>query len=74
MSDGFKVLLGVLGGAVLVLLLISALGAGGMMGGTGSMMSGGMMGGGLFGVLFWVLVIALVVALVVWIVNQTQRR
>jgi uncharacterized membrane protein len=73
MSDGLKVLLGVLGGAVLVLLLISVFGGGSMMGGMGSMMSGSMMGGGLFGglfmLLFWVLVIALIVALVVWIVN-----
>ena len=78
MSDGLKVLLGVLGGAVLVLLFVSTLGGGGMMGGMGSMMSGGMMGGGLFGILFillsWVLVIALIVALVVWIFNQSQRR
>ena len=70
MSDGLKVLLGVLGGAVLVLLFVSTLGGGGMM--------GGMMGGGLFGILFmllsWVLVIALIVALVVWIFNQSQRR
>jgi hypothetical protein len=78
MSDGLKVLLGVLGGAVLVLLLTSVLGGDGMMGGMGSMMSGSMMGGGLFGtlfvLLFWVLIIALIVALAVWIVNQTQRH
>jgi uncharacterized membrane protein len=78
MSDGLKVLLGALGGAVLVLLLVPVFGGGGMTGGMGSMMSGGMMGGGLFGMLFallfWVLIIALIVALVVWIFNQTQRR
>jgi hypothetical protein len=77
MSDGLKVLLAALGGAVLVLLLISVLG-GGTMRGMGSMMSAGMMGGGLFGMLFallfWVLVITLIVALVVWIVKQTQHR
>jgi len=78
MSDGLKVLLGALGGAILVLLLTSVFGGAGMMGGMGQMMSGGMMGGGLFGMLFglllWVLVIALIVALVVWIFNQVQRR
>jgi hypothetical protein len=78
MSDGLKILLGALGGAIFILLLISVLGGGGMMGGMGSMMSGGMMGGSLFGILFallfWVLVIASIVGLVVWIVNQTQQR
>jgi hypothetical protein len=66
MSDGLKILLGALGGAILVLLFVSALGGGGMMG-------GGLFGM-LFGLVFWVLVIALIIALVVWIVNQTQRR
>jgi hypothetical protein len=70
MSDGLKVLLGALGGAVLVLLFISVLGRGGMMGGMGSMMSGGM----LFALLFWALVTALIVALVIWVVGQTQRH
>ena len=79
MSDSLKVILGVLGGAIVVLLLFGVFsGSGGMGYGMGSMMSGGMMGGGIFGglfmLLFWVLVIALIVALVVWIVNQTQRR
>ena len=78
MSEGLKILLGALGGAIVVLLFVSVLGGGGMMGGMGSMMSGGMMGGGLFGMLFgllfWVLIIVLIVALVVWIFNQTQRR
>ena len=74
MSDGLKILLGALGGAIVVLLFVSVLGGGGMMGTMGQMMSGSMMGGGLFGMLFWVLVIALIAALVVWIVNQTQRR
>jgi uncharacterized membrane protein len=75
MSDGVKVLLGVLAGAVIVLSFVSTLGGSGMM---GQMMSGSMMGGGLFGMfftlVFWALVIGLIVALVVWIINQTQRR
>lgn len=78
MSDGVKVLLGVLAGAVIVLLFVSTLGGSGMMGGMGQMMSGSMMGGGLFGMfftlVFWALVIGLIVALVVWIIDQTQRR
>ena len=73
MSDGLKILLGALGGAIVVLLFVSVLGGGGMMGGMGSMMGGGLFGM-LFALLFWVLVIALIAALVVWIVNQTQRR
>ena len=73
-SDVLKVILGVLGGAIAVLLLIGGFSGGGM-GGMGSMMSGGIIGGGIFGMLlFWVLVVALIVALVVWIVNQAQRR
>jgi hypothetical protein len=48
MSDILKVILGVLGGAIAVLLLIGGFSGGGM-GGMGSMMSGGMMGGGIFG-------------------------
>jgi hypothetical protein len=82
MSDGLKVVLGALGGALLVLLLIggfSGSGMGyGMMGGMGQMMGGSMMGGGIFGMLFaglfWLLLLALLVAVVVWIFNQTQRR
>ena len=82
MSDGLKVVLGALGGALLVLLLIggfSGSGMGyGMMGGMGHMMSGSMMGGGIFGMLFaglfWLLLLAVLVAVVVWIFNQTQRR
>lgn len=75
MSDSLKALLGVLGEASVVLLLIGGFSGSG---GIGSMMSGGMMGGGIFGglfmLLFWVLVIALIVTLVVWIVNRTQPR
>jgi hypothetical protein len=44
MSDGLKVLLGVLAGAVIVLLFVSTLGGGSMMSGMGQMMSGGRMG------------------------------
>ena len=83
MSDGLKVLLGGLGGAVLVLLLVAGFSGGGgmgygMMGGMGHMMSGGMMGGGMIGalfmLLFWGPLIALSVVVVVWIVGQSQRR
>jgi len=70
MSDGLKILLGALGGAIATLLLASVLGRGGIM---GSMMGGGLFGG-LFALLFWVLVVAPVVALVVWVLGQTQRR
>jgi uncharacterized membrane protein len=81
MSDGLKILLGALGGAILALLLaggFSGSGMGyGMMGGMGQMMGGFMMGGGLFGLLFaglfWLLLLDLLVA-VVWIFNQAQRR
>ena len=77
MSDGLKVLLGVLGGAALALLLVSGLsGSGigyGMMGGMGRMMGGGLLGA-LFSLLIWVLLAALVSALVVWIIGQAQRR
>src|SRR5215213_11822954 len=82
MSDGLKVILGALGGALVVLLLIGGFSGGGMgygiMGGMGQMMGGSMMGGGLLGMLFaglfWILVLALLVGVVVWIFNQSQRR
>ena len=78
MSDGLKVLLGVLAGAIVVLLFVTRLGGGGMMGSMGSMMSGSMMGGGLFGMLFalmfWAVLVTLLIALVLWIFNQSQRR
>jgi uncharacterized membrane protein len=73
MSDGLKVLLGVLGRAIVVLLLLGVFSGGGM-GGMGYMMSGGMMGGGIVGMLFMLLFWVLVIALVVWIVGQSQRR
>jgi len=66
MSDGLKVLLGALVGAIIVLLFVSRLGG------------GGMMGSGLFGILFallfWAVLVALLIAIVLWIVNQTQQR
>jgi len=78
MSDSLKILLGVSAGAIVVLLFVSTLGGGGMMGGMGSMMSGAMMGGGLLGMLFtllfWAVLVALLIALVVWIFNQSQQR
>jgi uncharacterized membrane protein len=77
-SDSSKILLGVPAGAIVVLLFVSTLGGGGMMGGMGSMMSGGMMGGGLFGMLFallfWAVLVALLISLVAWIFNQSQQR
>jgi hypothetical protein len=78
MSDGLKVLLGALGGALLGLLLVAGFSGGGgmgygMMGGMGHMMSGGMIGA-LFMLLFWGLPIVLIVVVVVWIVGQSQRR
>ena len=76
MSDNFKILLGVLGGALLALLLVVVfLGAG--MGGMGSMMGVGPIGGAvgmLFAPLLWLLAVALVVGLVVWVIGQGQRR
>jgi hypothetical protein len=82
MSDGLKILLGALGGAVVALLLAGGFSRSGMgygiMGGMGQMMGGSMMGGGIFGALFagllWILLAALVVAVVIWIFNQAQRR
>ena len=78
MSDSLKVLLGILIGAIVVLVFVSTLGEDGMMGGMGSMMGGSMMGGGLLGMvfalLFWAALVALLVASVLWIVNQTRQR
>jgi hypothetical protein len=78
MSDSLKVLLGTLVGAIVILLFVSTLGRGGMMGGMGSMMGGSMIGGGLLGMpfalLFWAALVALLIALVLWITNQTQQR
>ena len=77
MDKNIKILLGVLGGTLLVMLLLARVFGGGMQG-MDMLMHGGMMGGAMFGMLlmmlFWVLVLTLVVLLVVWVVNQTQRR
>jgi uncharacterized membrane protein len=71
MSDGIKVLLGAVVGALLTLLLVGVFSGGGMM--SGGMMAGGMIGMSLM-LLFWVLVLALIVAAVVWVVNQAWRH
>jgi putative membrane protein len=75
MSNGIKVLLGVLGGTVLVLVLLTVFAGSGLLG-PGSMMGqGGMMGGGwgFFGII-WMLVPLLflggLVAVIVWAVTQ----
>ena len=65
MSDGLKILLGALAGAIIVVLFVSTLGGSGMMG-------GGLLGM-LFALLFWAVLVALLVVLVLWIVNQTQQ-
>jgi putative membrane protein len=81
MSSSFKVLLGVLGGAVVVLVLTavfagSALFGGGSMMGPGGMMGqGGMMGGGggvfgIIGLLFPLLFFGGLIAVIVWAVTQ----
>ncbi len=54
---------GVLGGALLVLLLFAALVGGETMGGMGSMMNGNMMGDGMVGMLFMLLFWGLLIAL-----------
>jgi putative membrane protein len=74
MSNGIKVLLGVLGGAVLVLVLLPVFAGSGLFGGSSMMGPGGMMGGwGFFGII-WMLVPLLflggLVALIVWAVTQ----
>jgi uncharacterized membrane protein len=73
MSDSLKVILGILVGGIVVLLFVSTLGGGGMMGGMGSMMGGGLFGM-LFALLFWVALVTLLIALVLWIINQAQQR
>jgi|SRR5215204_1670635 len=75
MSSGIKVLLGVLGGAVMVLVLLTVFAGSGIFGSGPKMGQGGMMGGGwgLFGII-WMLVPLLflggLVALIVWAVTQ----
>ena len=67
MSDGSKVALGAVVGALLVLLLF-----GGFSGGMGHMMGGGVMGPHFAG-LFWIVPLALLVAVVVWFIGGTRR-
>jgi putative membrane protein len=75
MSRSSKVLLGVLGGAVLVLVLLPVFAGSGHFGSGLMMGQGGMMGGGwgFFGII-WMLVPLLffggLVALIVWAVTQ----
>jgi putative membrane protein len=74
MSNGIKVLLGVLGGAVLVLVLLPVFAGSGLFGGSSMMGPGGMMGGwGFFGII-WMLVPLLflggLIAVIVWAVTQ----
>lgn len=76
MSDGIKVALGVLGGALLILVLMVTFGGGGFFG------PGGMMGQGGWGAwwILWMLVPLLflggLIALIAWIVVQltSSRR
>src|SRR5918995_6671791 len=75
MSRSLKVLLGVLGGAVLVLVLLPVFAGSGLFG-SGSMMGqGGMMGGGwgifgIIGMLVPLLFIGGLIAVIVWAVTQ----
>lgn len=63
MSNSVKVLLGVAGGVLLLLVLFVAFSGGGMMGGMGRMMDGGSM---VFWVIFWVAI----TAPVVWLLRR----
>jgi putative membrane protein len=74
MSRSFKIALGVLGGAVLVLVLLPVFAGSGLFGGSSMMGPGGMMGGwGFFGII-WMLVPLLflggLIAVIVWAVTQ----
>lgn len=89
MRDNFKLLVGALGGALLVLLLFAAFTGGGtggmgpggmgpgmgsrMMQGVSSMMGGGMMGGGAAGSLFTLLFWGLLIALIAVLVAWMVR-
>ncbi|GAC1384455.1 MAG: hypothetical protein NVSMB42_02500 [Herpetosiphon sp.] len=88
MTKNNKLLLGIGGAAVVVLLLVASItgsngGRGTMMGdgmlgrgigGMGTMMGGGMLGGGLGGMLLMVLFWALVIALLVTLVNVALNQ
>ena len=78
MTKNMQVLLGVVGSAIVILLIIAGIsgsfvsqgpGMGGMMGGyyhgVGTMMGGGMMGGGFIGLLIMLVFWAVLVALLV---------
>lgn len=75
MRNSVKVVLGVLGGAILVLVVLSVFAGSGPLGGGPMMGPGGMMGGGwgFFGVI-WMLIPLLflggLVAVIVWAVTQ----
>jgi len=75
MSNSMKVMLGVLGGAVLVLVVLTVFAGSGLFGGSSMMRPGGMMGGGwgFFGII-WMLVPLLflggLIAVIVWAMMQ----
>jgi putative membrane protein len=75
MSNSMKVMLGVLGGAVLVLVVLTVFAGSGLFGGGSMMGPGGMMGGGwgFFGII-WMLVpllfLGALVVVIVWAVTQ----
>jgi uncharacterized membrane protein len=77
MEKNTKIILGISGAALGVLLLVASMMGRGM-GDRGTMMGGGMMGGGFSGMLlmllFWAIVVALLVTLFTWVLNQRQRR
>jgi len=74
MGKNRKIIVGVSGAALVVLLLVAGMIG---IGGRGTMMGGGMMGGGFGGMLLmllvWALVIALLVTLFTWGINQRQQ-
>jgi len=79
MSSGFKVLLGALGGAFVVLVLLLVFAGSGLFG-SGSMMGqGGMMGGGwgvfgIIGTLFPLLFFVGLIAVIIWAVMRLGSR
>src|SRR5688500_15862217 len=68
-----KLLFGISGAALIVLLLVASITGGGN-DGLGTTMGGGMMGGGFGGMLFWAMVIALLVMPFTWVRTQRQLR
>ena len=77
MNKNSTPILGILAGAVLVMLLVVGV-SDPSLGGIGMMMDGGMMGGGISGMfftlLFWLLATSLLVTLTVPMVTQSQKR